>query len=196
MRIYVDADSCPREARDMLLRFSTKRGIVAVFVANRPIPGIKIPWINNNGTEKANREKANLAKNETALMEICPKDEGAADDRIVALACQGDLAITRDLPLAERLVERDITVLDDRGRIYTRENIRERRSLRDFTVGLARNGMETERTRTYGKKELNAFANSLDRELSRLTKGTLNNDSNTEHPCPVIPPQDKGSGSA
>jgi len=161
MRIYVDADSCPREARDMLLRFSSRRGIRSVFVANRLIPGIEIP-----GIEKAH--------DEFALMELCPKGEGAADDRIVALACPGDLAITRDLPLAERLVEKGITVIDDRGRTFTRENIRERRSLRDFTVSLAHNGMETERTRGYGKKELNAFANSLDRELSRLSKRTEN----------------------
>ena len=71
---------------------------------------------------------------------------------------------------AERLVEAGITVLDDRGRAFTKENIRERRSLRDFVVGLAENGLDTERTASYGKKELNSFANSLDRELTRLLK--------------------------
>ena len=78
--------------------------------------------------------------------------------------------MTRDLPLAERLVDSGVTVLDDRGRVFTKENIRERRSLRDFVVGLAENGMETERTASYGKKELGSFANSLDRELTRLMK--------------------------
>ena len=131
----------------MVLRFSARLGIKTFFAANRPIPGIK-----------------------AEQMELCPAGEGAADDRIVALASPGDLVITRDLPLAERLVEAGISVLDDRGRIFTKENIRERRSLRDFVVGLAENGMDTERTASYGRKELNAFANSLDREISRLTK--------------------------
>ena len=58
--------------------------------------------------------------------------------------------------------------MDDRGRVFTKENIRQLRSLRDFTVGLAENGLEYERTASYGKKELNALANSLDRELTRL----------------------------
>ena len=135
-------------------RFSGRLGIKTVFVANRPIP----------------IQPLDGPVMDTALMELCPAGEGAADDRIVELARPGDLALTRDLPLAERLVEAGVTVLDDRGRVSTKENIRERRSLRDFTVGLAENGLEYERTASYGKKELNAFANSLDRELTRLTR--------------------------
>jgi len=152
MQILVDADSCPREAREMVLRFSARLHIKTVFAANRPIPGIP------------------GAQNETVFMELCPPGEGAADDRIVALARPGDLVVTRDLPLAERLVDAGILVLDDRGRTFTEEDIRERRSLRDFAVGLAENGLDMERTASYGKKELNAFANSLDRVLTRLTK--------------------------
>ena len=146
MQILLDADSCPREARQMLLRFSGRLGIKTIFAANRPIPGLGA----------------------NASMELCPPGEGAADNRIVALAVPGDLVITRDLPLAERLVDAGIAVMDDRGRVFTKENIREQRSLRDFAVGLAESGLDMERIATYGRKELKAFANSLDREISRL----------------------------
>ena len=162
MKIFVDADSCPRDAREMVLRFSARLEIKTIFAANRPIPGISMP---GNGASSPE-----TAANSFASMELCPSGDGAADDRIVELARQGDLVITRDLPLAERLVDADITVLDDRGRVFTKENIKERRSIRDFVVGLASDGLETERTASYGKKDINAFANSLDRELSRLTK--------------------------
>jgi hypothetical protein len=148
VKILIDADSCPKEARKMILRFSHRLGIKIVFVANRPIPGLP----------------------KTALMEICPPGEGEADNRIIELARHGDMVLTRDLPLAERLVEAGITVLDDRGRIFTQENIRQLRSLRDFMVSLAENGMGVERTPSYGRNELNALANSLDRELSRLVQ--------------------------
>jgi uncharacterized protein YaiI (UPF0178 family) len=100
-------------------------------------------------------------------MECCPPGEGAADDRIVELALAGDLAITRDIPLAERLVERGALVLDDRGTAYTRENIREQLSLRNFMVGLADAGLGLERKAGYGRKELKAMADSLDRLLSK-----------------------------
>ena len=159
MRILVDADSCPREARDLVLRFSARLGIKTIFAANRPIPGIQSP-------QKVNQPPPE----ELVQMELCSKESGAADDRIVALARPGDLALTRDLPLAERLVSAGISVLDDRGRIFTKENIRQLRSLRDFTVGLAENGMEYERTASYGKKEINKLANSLDKEITRLSK--------------------------
>ena len=129
----------------MVLRFSRRLEIKAIFAANRQIPGIP-----------------------EDQMEICPKSEGSADRRIFQLARPGDLVLTRDLPLAESLVQEGITVLDDRGRVFTNENIRELRSIRDFTVGLAENGMGIERTASYGNKERIAFANSLDRKLYRL----------------------------
>jgi uncharacterized protein YaiI (UPF0178 family) len=146
VKILVDADSCPKPARDLILKTAVRRRIRAIFAANRPIAGI-----GGNGY---------------ALMELCPAGEGAADDRIVALAEPGDLAVTRDIPLAARLVETRVLVIDDRGRSYTRENIRERLSLRDFTVGLAESGLETERSAAYGKKELKTFADALDRALT------------------------------
>jgi uncharacterized protein YaiI (UPF0178 family) len=104
-------------------------------------------------------------------MELCPAGEGAADDRIVELAEKGDLVITRDIPLASRLVEAAVPVIDDRGRLYTGENIRERLSLRDFMVDLAESGLGMERIPSYGKRELKAFADGVDRILTKLLKG-------------------------
>jgi uncharacterized protein YaiI (UPF0178 family) len=65
-------------------------------------------------------------------------------------------------------VDKGICVLDDRGRVYTVDNIRYCRSLRDFSVGLAENGMGIERIANYGKKELKAFADSFDRNLTKM----------------------------
>jgi uncharacterized protein YaiI (UPF0178 family) len=149
MKILVDADSCPRPARDLVLRTARRRGISAVFAANRPIPGIE---------------------GEGVVMELCPPGENSADNRIVELAERGDLVLTRDIPLASRLVEALVMVIDDRGGTYTRENIRERLSLRDFMVGLADNGLGAERSPSYGRKELKAFADSFDRIITRLLK--------------------------
>jgi uncharacterized protein YaiI (UPF0178 family) len=146
----------------MILRFSSRLGIKSVFAANRPIPGI--PKFS---------EGQKQAAPETAFFELCPPGEGEADRRILALAKSGDLVITRDLPLAEQLVDAGIAVLDDRGRAFTKENIREQRSIRDFTVGLANNGLDFERTPSYGKKELSSLANSLDRELTRLKRAAV-----------------------
>jgi uncharacterized protein YaiI (UPF0178 family) len=153
MKIFVDADSCPRPARDLVLRSSARTGVQAIFAANRPIPGLS---------------------GDTVKMELCPPGENSADNRIVELAKPGDLAVTRDIPLASRLVEAEVCVLDDRGRLYTRENIRERLSLRTFMVDLAENGLGMERSNSYGKKELKAMADSLDQALTRLLREETN----------------------
>jgi uncharacterized protein YaiI (UPF0178 family) len=153
MKILVDADSCPRPVRELVLRASARTGIQAIFVANRPIPGLEAVA--------------------GARMELCPAGEGAADDRIVELACPGDLAITRDIPLAARLVEASILdasilVMDDRGRTYTRENIRERLSMRDFMLDLVRSGLHYSASASYGRRELKAFADAFSSAISRF----------------------------
>jgi len=143
MKIFVDADSCPRPARDLVLRRSSKLGIPLIFAANHVIPGC-----------------------EGAQMELCPAQDNSADDRIVELSQKGDLVITRDVPLAKRLVEKEVLVLDDRGRVFTVNNINEALSLRNFSVGLANDGLGIERIANYGKKELKNFADALDRILT------------------------------
>jgi len=150
MKILVDADSCPAPARDLVKRAAARTKTPALFAANRNIPGIE---------------------GEYTKMVICAASEGAADDRLVSLAQSGDLALTRDIPLAARLLETGANVLDDRGRIYTSENIQEKLSLRNFTVGLAENGYEYERNAQYGKRELKAFADSFDKLLAKLLAG-------------------------
>jgi uncharacterized protein YaiI (UPF0178 family) len=110
------------------------------------------------------------ASGENIVMEICPPGENTADDRLVELAEPGDIAVSRDLALAKRLLEKNAVVIDDRGRLFTLDNINELLSLRNFTVSLAENGLGTERTASYGKKELKAFADALDKHLTRLLK--------------------------
>ncbi len=103
-------------------------------------------------------------------MEICPPGDNSADNRIVELAQSGDIVISRDVPLAKRLIEKGVSVIDDRGRVFTPDNINELLSLRNFMVGLAENGLGMERKSNYGKKELKNFADSLDRILGKLTR--------------------------
>jgi uncharacterized protein YaiI (UPF0178 family) len=154
MKILVDADSCPRPARELVLRRArkaagnSKNSFTALFAANRPMPGVP-----------------------EDQMLVCPARDQAADDRIAEIAGPGDIAITRDIPLAERLVGAGVTVIDDRGRRYSAENIRESRSLRDFVVGLAADGVAVGQAgAAYGKKELKAFADALDREITKLLR--------------------------
>jgi uncharacterized protein YaiI (UPF0178 family) len=145
MKFLVDADSCPKSARELVLRRAKKLDARVIFAANRQVEA--------DGVQ----------------MEICSNRENAADDRIVELAEKGDLVVTRDIPLAKRLVEKEVAALDDRGRVFNKNNINEFLSLRNFKVGLADNGLDIDRIANYGKKELKSFADSLDRLLAKIS---------------------------
>ncbi len=149
MQIWIDADSCPRPVRDTVQRAAHRLHIHAHFAANKPVPGLEGPW---------------------SHYRLCPEGADKADDYIVESSEPGDLAVTRDIPLATRLVEAGICVIDDRGQAYTPENIREKLSIRDFSVGLAMDGLGGPRMRSWGAKELKEFANSFDRNLTRLLR--------------------------
>ncbi|MDR0527772.1 MAG: DUF188 domain-containing protein [Spirochaetaceae bacterium] len=151
MKILIDADSCPAMVRDVILKAASRTNVAAIFTANRLIPGL---W--GNG-----------------VMELCSSEPGAADNRIVALSCNGDLAVTRDVPLAKRLVEKGIAVINDRGRVFTKENIGEYYSLRCFQVGIIETGAEIIREKTYNKRNLKNFSNGFDALLTKLLKYDL-----------------------
>jgi len=147
MKIWIDADSCPRQVREITCRASTRLSIPILFVANRKIPFPPIP---------------------NAEMIIADDSPDAADDYIVEHAEYPDLVITRDIPLAKRLVDKQIPVINDRGTVYTERNINDRLSSRNLMLELYQIGITPEKTKQFGKKELQDFANALDRELTRL----------------------------
>lgn len=149
MIIFVDADSCPMKVREVVCRAAARVQVEARFVANRPIP---------------------IIENEMTRMIVVAEGEGVADDAIVDEANPGDLVITRDIPLASRLVEAGITTLNDRGNHYTADNIRERLAYRNFMTELRQSGINPEQHSSFSNKELQKFASAFDRELTKLLR--------------------------
>ena len=149
MTIWVDSDSCPTQIRDIICRAAVRMSIEAVFVANRRIPISEGPYTH---------------------MEIVDDSEGSADRFLVTHAREGDMTITRDIPLAAELVGAGVTALDDRGSVYTSNNIGERLSMRNFMYQLREAGVNAERHRAMSGREVSAFARAFDRELLILAR--------------------------
>lgn len=149
MLIWVDADSCPRQVRDLICRTGHRLKLRVNFVANRQIP---------------------LPESGLFSMIIADDAPDAADDHIVENANLEDLVVTRDIPLAKRLVDRGLRVINDRGNVYTENNINERLMMRNLMLELYNNGLTPDKTGVFGKKELQEFANALDREITKMLK--------------------------
>jgi uncharacterized protein YaiI (UPF0178 family) len=141
MRLFVDSDSLSPRVREIIARAAERHRLQALFVANRALP---------------------MPERDAVSMVVASN----ADDWIVREARDGDLAITRDVPLAARLVPQGVEVITDRGEHYTSENIRARLSERDAAMKMRRAGILSERGKPYGRREVQAFANLLDRELT------------------------------
>ncbi len=147
LTLWIDADAAPRDVKDICIRASERLALATVLVANQRIqlpPGY--PHL-------------------TAV-----RVEGGPDvaDRYIAEhAVAGDVAVTADIPLAALLVPNGVVVLDPRGEEYTTESIGERLSVRNFMDGLRGSGVETGGNAPYGSREKQAFANALDRALTR-----------------------------
>jgi hypothetical protein len=152
MTLFVDADSCPVRIREIICKTAKRLRVLAIFTANRLIP---------------------IPKNTYCTTIVTEAEDQAADAYILAHAAQGDMVITRDIPLAKQLVDAHIKVINDRGVVYTAENIGERLSIRNFMYELSVSGLAPERTKAFGKKEVMEFAQALDRETQRLLKNAL-----------------------
>ncbi len=144
MKIWVDSDSCPRQIRKIVIRASLRVKIETVFVANRIIPDVDNKW---------------------STMQLVPIGEGEADKYIYENSSDGDISITRDIPLAADLVKKGLLVLDDRGSIFTSDNIGERLSMRNAMTELRSYGVMSRSTGTMNNRDVQLFANAFDKEL-------------------------------
>jgi len=149
MNIYIDADAFPNVIADILIRASERLNIPLVFVANKPLRF---------------KKSANIS------VVLVPAGADVADDRIVELAKYGDLIITSDVPLADRVIAKGAFALTPRGYLYTESNIKDKLSVRDLLGELRDSGMNICGPAAFSKNDRQAFANQLDSFLVRQLK--------------------------
>lgn len=149
MQILVDADACPKVVKDILFRVSTRLKIPTILFANQPM------WIAPSPFIRFTQVSGGF---------------DVADDKIVEEAQIGDLAITADIPLAARIIEKGAHALNPRGEFYTPDNIRERVSIRNFMEELRGTGQLTGGPPPLNKMDQQKFANALDRFLAQRIK--------------------------
>lgn len=152
MRLWLDADAAPQPVKEICFRASDRLKLETILVANQRIP-IPVGY--------------------THLKAVRVEGTPDAADRYIAEHAEaGDVAVTQDIPLAALLVPKGVAVIDPRGEVYTAESIGERLSVRNFMEGLRTTGVDTGGHATYGQREKQAFANALDRALTRAMRGS------------------------
>ncbi len=150
MKIWIDADACPRVIKEILFKASERLNIPVCLVANKA-----------------------LTKHNTHLVESVVVKDGfdVADDYIAEHATLEDLVITADIPLAARVVAKGGVALDPRGDLYTEENVGERLSIRDLMMELRSGGLVQGGPAQFSLTDRQRFASSLDRLLTQMVRG-------------------------
>jgi uncharacterized protein YaiI (UPF0178 family) len=149
LRVWVDADACPKAAKEQLIKFALKRKFEVLLVAGQ------------------SQIKPAFA---CVRLIVVPSGPDAADDYLVEHAQPGELVICSDVPLADRLVKKGVAALDPRGREFDERNMGDRLAVRNLFTDLREQGQVGGGQAAYGERDRQAFANALDRLLTQLTR--------------------------
>jgi len=149
MQIWVDADACPNVIKEILFRAATRAQVLLTLVANQLLRTPPSPFIK--------------------AIQV-PSGFDVADSKIVQQLQSGDLVITADIPLAALVIEKGGHALNPRGQFYTTENIRERLAMRNFMDELRNTGVNTGGPAVLSLSDRQAFANQLDRFLTKANQ--------------------------
>ena len=145
LTIWVDADACPNLIKTVLFKAAQKKQLNLLLVANQLIAAPPSKYI------RAIRVSGGF---------------DVADDYIVQHLQSGDLVITGDIPLAANVIEKQGFVINPRGEVYGKDNIGEKLAMRDFMEEMRNNGLVSGGAAAMAAKDVQNFANALDRFLT------------------------------
>lgn len=148
MKIWVDADACPKAIKELLFRVAGRTGVSITFVANQYVavpPAPNISFI------------------------IVEPGFDVADQKIVELCAAGDIVVTADIPLASAIVKKGAFALNPRGQLYDASNINQILAMRDLMENLRGGLMEqgSGGPAPFSAKDRENFANQLDKFMAR-----------------------------
>ena len=141
--VWVDADSFPKKARNYILESAASKSVKVIFVSNNSI---------DSGS---------------ASLVVCSNEHDAADNYIYEHVLSNDIVVTRDILFAARLVEKKTCVMNDRGVIFTQDNIKDKIREREFSLNLSDIGLGGSKANYYSEKELKKFSRTFIEELQK-----------------------------
>ena len=149
--IYVDGDACPVKAE--VEKVAARHGLAVTIVSNGGL-----------------RPSAN-----PMLRHVTVADGAdAADDWIVEHIADGDIAITADIPLASRCLDKGARVLGPNGKAFTPEGIGMALGMRDLSRQLREMtpGGQTFHA-GFSKQDRSRFLGELENCIQALKRGKL-----------------------
>ena len=144
IEIFIDGDACP--VKDETYKVAMRYGLKTYLVSNAFIQIPKHPLI------------------ERVIVEAGPD---VADDWIAEQVQTGDVAITNDIPLAERVLARGAAAITPTGRPFNIDSIGSAIATRALMEQLRSTGDITGGPQPFSRADRSKFLQSLDEAISR-----------------------------
>lgn len=142
LEIYVDADACP--VKDEVARVAARHDLAVHVVSNGGVRPSRDPRIQTV---------------------IVPQGADAADDWIADRIGPGDIAITADIPLAARCLEKRAAVLGPTGKPFTEEGIGMALGMRELKRHLREATGHQTYNAGFGPRDRSRFLNALENQI-------------------------------
>ena len=149
LKIYIDGDAFPNLLKPIILRSIERLGLETFVIANK---------------------KINIGKSKFITYIIVDAGADEADHKIVEMVQRGDLVITADIPLADRVITKEAHAIDHRGELYSVDNIKQYLAMRDLMDKIRESGEITKGPKPFGTKDAHEFANQLNSFLCKYAK--------------------------
>lgn len=149
MTLFIDGDAFPNLLKPIVLRSIERLGLPTKVIANK---------------------KINIGKSKHIEYIIVDQGADEADHLIVELCKENDLVITADIPLADRIINKNAHAIDHRGELYSADNIKQYLAMRNLMESIRESGEMTGGPKAFGQKDAHAFANQLNAFLTKHYK--------------------------
>lgn len=147
LHIFIDADACP--VKDEVYRVAGRYGLKVTLVAGS---FMRVPGDNNIN------------------LQIVDQNPDAADNWIVEHIEADDIAITADIPLAARCLEKGASAIGPAGRPFTEDNIGSALATRNLLSELREFGEITGGPPPFDKRDRSRFLRQLDETINAIRR--------------------------
>jgi len=149
MTLFIDGDAFPNLLKPIILKSIERLSLPTKVIANK---------------------KISIGKSKHVEYILVSQGADEADHHIVELCSEGDLVITADIPLADRIISKNAHAIDHRGELYSVDNIKQYLAMRNLMESIRESGEMTGGPKAFGQKDAHAFANQLNAFLTKYCK--------------------------
>ena len=147
MRIFIDADACP--VKDEVYKVAQRYGLMTTVVSNSFMMIPRSPLI------------------ERMIVDAGPD---VADDWIAERCAPGDIVVTNDIPLADRVLKAGAAAIAPNGRPFTQDTIGSALASRAVAEHIRSMGEMTGGPKAFAPADRSRFLQALDAAVNRARR--------------------------